>query len=58
MGYRNLELKAPWGEHISSDITNLRDYFITRDGEDFLTIFNQALDKAKRLNTSIKICTL
>lgn len=54
----NLEQKTPWEDNISSDITNLSNYFITSDGEDFITIFMNALDKAQNLKTSLKIYTL
>ena len=35
------------GNNISNDITNLSNYFVTSDGEDFITIFFNALEKAK-----------
>ena len=45
----------PWGNIISDDITNLSNYFVTSDGEDFITIFLHALEKALNLKTSIEI---
>jgi hypothetical protein len=54
----NLSLQAPWGDDISQNITSLGNYFVTSDGDDFITVFNNALEKAKKLNTSIKIESL
>ena len=51
----NLAAQPPWGTNISSDITNLANYFVTSDGEDFITIFNQALKKAEELNCGLEI---
>ena len=51
----NLAAQPPWGTNISSDITNLANYFVTSDGEDFITIFNQALKKAEELNRGLEI---
>lgn len=47
--------RPPWGDNISDDISNLSDYYITSDGEDFITIFMHALIKAKELSKSINI---
>lgn len=46
---------APWGDNISDDILNLSNYFITSDGEDFITIFMHALIQAKELGEPITI---
>ena len=51
-------LTPPWGDNISEDITDLRNYFVTSEGEDFLTVFAAALDKAQQRNASLKIQTL
>ena len=51
----DLNKKAPWGDNISSDIINLSNYFVTSDGEDFLSIFNNALNKATELNMDLEI---
>lgn len=39
-------LTPPWGDNISDDITDLSNYFVTSEGEDFLSVFAAALDKA------------
>ena len=39
-------LTPPWGDNISEDITDLSNYFVTSEGEDFLSVFAAALDKA------------
>ncbi len=42
-------------KNISNDITNLSNYFVTSDGEDFITIFFNALEKAKKLQMDLTI---
>lgn len=42
----DLSARPPWGDDISPDITNLSNYFVTSDGEDFLLILQHALEKA------------
>ena len=54
----NLSAQPPWGTDISSDITNLSNYFVTSDGEDFITIFSHALEKAEELNYGLKIVSI
>ena len=51
----DLSKQPPWGKNISSDITNLSNYFVTSDGEDFITIFFNALEKAKKLQMDLTI---
>ena len=50
-----LSAQPPWGTDISSDITNLGNYFVTSDGEDFITVFSRALEKAEELNLGLEI---
>ena len=45
----------PWGDNISKDITDLSNYFITSDGRDFLTIFQNALDAAIEIKKDVII---
>lgn len=54
----DLTKQPPWGDEISTDITDLSNYFVTSDGEDFLSIFMNALNEAKEMNTSIEIESL
>lgn len=51
----NLELSPPWGTDIAPTITDLSNYFITSEGEDFLSVFDSALQKALQLNTELSI---
>ena len=51
-------LTPPWGDNISGDITDLSNYFVTSEGEDFLAVFSAALDKARELNVPLTIRTL
>ena len=52
---KDLSRQPPWGSSICKDITNLRNYFVTSDGNDFLTVFFHALDKAKETNVELEI---
>lgn len=47
--------QPPWGKNISKDITDLSNYFVTSDGEDFITIMQHALEKAMELKMPIEI---
>ena len=51
----DLSKQPPWGSNISKDITDLSNYFVTSDGNDFLTVFFNALEKAKELSADIEI---
>lgn len=51
-------LTPPWGDNISDDITDLSNYFVTSEGEDFLSVFAAALDKTQQRNASLKIQTI
>ena len=51
----DLSKQPPWGKNISNDITNLSNYFVTSDGEDFITIFFNALEKAKKFQMDLTI---
>ena len=51
-------LTPPWGDNISEDITDLSSYFVTSEGEDFLTVFSSALDKAREFNVPLTIRAL
>ena len=55
---KNLSVQPPWETNISDDITDLSNYFVTSDGEDFITIFNHALLKAEELNCELKITNI
>lgn len=45
----------PWGNNVAASITDLSYYFVTSDGEDFLTRFEHVLNKAKDINEAILI---
>ena len=51
----DLSKQPPWGDRVSEEITDLSNYFVTSDGEDFITILLHALEKAAELNMSIEI---
>ncbi len=51
----DLSKQPPWGNNVSKDITDLSNYYVTSDGNDFLTIFSHALEKAKEVNSEIEI---
>lgn len=51
----DLSKQPPWGSNISKDITDLSNYFVTSDGNDFITVFFHALEKAKDVNSEMEI---
>ena len=51
----DLSKQPPWGNNISTDITDLSNYFVTSDGEDLITILLHALEKAKEVNSNIEV---
>ena len=51
----DLSKQPPWGNNISKDITNLSNYFVTSEGEDLILLLQHAIEKAKKLDSSVKI---
>lgn len=54
----DLSKPMPWGDNISSDITDLSNYFVTSDGEDLITIIDHAIEKAIELRSDINIVSI
>ena len=54
----DLSKRPPWGDNISSDITDLSNYYFTSDGKDFITVFMNALQKAEELGQPLKIAVM
>ena len=51
----DLSKQPPWGKDISSDITDLSNYFITYDGEDLISVLRDALVEASKAGVGMKI---
>ncbi|MGI6117427.1 MAG: immunity 70 family protein [Bilifractor sp.] len=51
----DLSKQPPWGDNIAPEITDLSNYFVTNDGEDFLTVFRQALEKGLEKKAPVEI---
>lgn len=51
----DLSKQPPWGKDISSDITDLSNYFVTYDGEDLITVLRDALVEASEAGVGMKI---
>ncbi len=51
----NLEKKPPWGNNISSDITDLSNYYVTSDGKDLFDVIFRAIETAKSEKSGIII---
>lgn len=49
------ELRPPWGNNISPDITDLSNYFVTSGGEDFIEILNKLLHDLATNGGELKI---
>ena len=54
----DLSKQPPWGKNISKDITDLSNYFVTSDGEDFISIIFKALNDSKEMNAPVEIMSL
>ncbi|MBM6616332.1 immunity 70 family protein [Bacillus suaedaesalsae] len=54
----NLNSKPPWGDNISSEITNLSNYFKTSDGRDLFELLHTALTAAYEDKFNLKISSL
>ena len=54
----DLSQQPPWGSDISEDITDLSNYFVTSDGEDFLSVFFDALETAKEIDSDVEIVSM
>lgn len=51
----DFSLQSPWKDNISHDITDLSNYLVTSDGDDFITVFMHALEQAKDNKMPIEI---
>ncbi len=47
--------KAPWGSNISSDISDLSNYFVTSDGRDLFEVIFEALSEARESGQDLRI---
>ena len=54
----DLSQRPPWGDDISTDITNLSNYFVTSEGEDLIEVLKLALEMSIETNHPIKIESL
>ncbi|MDE7429468.1 MAG: immunity 70 family protein [Lachnospiraceae bacterium] len=54
----DLSEQPPWGNDISEDITDLSNYFVTSEGEDFISVFLDALETAKEIKSAIEIVSI
>ncbi|MBC2172777.1 immunity 70 family protein [Listeria booriae] len=54
----NLDAMPPWGSDISEDIEDLSDYFITSDGKNLISVFNEAMHEAQVEKMDLEIKNL
>ena len=54
----NLFKQPPWGKNISDDITDLSNYFVTSEGEDFISVLFTALNDSKEMKAPVEIVSL
>lgn len=54
----DLSKQPPWGSNISEDITDLSNYFVTSEGEDFISVFLDALETAKEIKFGVEIVSI
>ena len=48
--FEDLSAQPPWGDRISSEITDLSNYYVTSDGKDLISVLFEALEQTKRVN--------
>ncbi len=51
----NLSETPPWGENISSDITNLAQYFVTTNGGNLINVLEEAMCEAVNENVGLEV---
>jgi len=56
--FENLKASPPWGADISSDITDLSNYFITSDGDNLLDVLKKALNASIEIDADLVIRSL
>lgn len=54
----DLSKQPPWGDNISTDITDLSNYFYTSGGKDMFEMLFKAFDSALELEVDLEIETL
>jgi 2,3-bisphosphoglycerate-dependent phosphoglycerate mutase len=53
--FEDRERRPPWGDNISTHITDLSNYFVTSDGKDLFEVLLRAVAEAERVKSAIKI---
>jgi hypothetical protein len=51
----NPEARPPWGDDISSDITDLSNYFVTSDGRDLFEVLDEAMSALERSRLVLRV---
>ncbi|MHB8064561.1 MAG: Imm70 family immunity protein, partial [Ruminiclostridium sp.] len=54
----DMSKNPPWGSNISSDITDLSNYFVTSDGRDLITIIFKVFDESESEKISIEVAKI
>jgi 2,3-bisphosphoglycerate-dependent phosphoglycerate mutase len=53
--FEHRDRRPPWGDNISTSITDLSNYFVTSDGKDLFQVFLQAVTEAERAKSAIQV---
>ncbi len=51
----DLSKQPPWGDNISTDITSLKNYFVTSDGKDLIEMLLKAINVAIQVKKTVEI---
>lgn len=54
----NLDAAPPWGNNISSDITDLSNYFVTSTGRDLIAVLKECLEEQRDRGGLIKVVSI
>ncbi len=54
----NLDAAAPWGNKISSDITDLSNYFVTSAGRDLISVMRECIEELRDTGGMLEVVVL
>jgi len=56
--FEDLNALPPWGDNISSEITDLSNYFLTSEGENLLDVLEKAMNTSIEIDEDLEVMSL
>jgi len=56
--FEDLNALPPWGDNISSEITNLSNYFVTGEGDNLLDVLEKAMNTSIEIEEDLEVMSL